>query len=70
MAAVKCGRPATDLPGGKEDGMPADRRHAPLRLRALEMIEERPLHMRSAKATGKDRSLSTRHFALDPAAVA
>jgi diguanylate cyclase (GGDEF)-like protein len=35
-----------------------------------ELVATADLCMRGAKATGKDRSLSTRHFALDPAAVA
>ena len=35
-----------------------------------ELVATADLCMRGAKATGKDRFLSTRHFALDPAAVA
>jgi diguanylate cyclase (GGDEF)-like protein len=35
-----------------------------------ELVATADLCMRGAKATGKDRSLSTRDFALDPAAVA
>ncbi len=35
-----------------------------------ELVATADLCMRGAKATGKDRSLSTRHFALDPAGVA
>jgi GGDEF domain-containing protein len=34
-----------------------------------ELVATADLCMRGAKATGKDRSLSTRDFALDPAAV-
>jgi diguanylate cyclase (GGDEF)-like protein len=37
---------------------------------ADELVATADLCMRGAKATGKDRSLSTRDFALDPAAVA
>ena len=37
---------------------------------ADELVATADLCMRGAKATGKDRALSTRDFALDPAAVA
>jgi hypothetical protein len=55
-----------------------DRRNQGRRLRALEMLEERALggrlagtlYLTGAKATGKNRSLSTRDFALDAEAVA
>jgi GGDEF domain-containing protein len=35
-----------------------------------ELVATADLCMRGAKATGKDRSLSTRHFAIDPVGVA
>jgi diguanylate cyclase (GGDEF)-like protein len=70
LAAVRAAGTTLDLPGYElrcsvgAALYPADARSVD------DLVATADLCMRGAKATGKDRSLSTRDFALDPAAVA